>query len=42
MELSKKLIKKKSLTFKGNKEISFDQIEIISRKSKKTYKFNRY
>ena len=34
--LSKKLVaKKKSLPLKGNKEISFDQIELISRNSKK-------
>ena len=33
---STKLIKqKKTLPLKGNKEISFDQIEIITRKSKK-------
>ena len=34
--LSKKLVaKKKSLPLKGNKEISFDQIELVSRNSKK-------
>ena len=37
--LSKKLVaKKKSLPLKGNKEISFDQIELISRNSKKIIK----
>ena len=36
-DISKKLIKqKKALPLNGNKEISFDQIEILSRNSKKT------
>ena len=36
-EESKKLVKqKKSLPLNGNKNISFDHIEIISRNSKKT------
>jgi len=35
---SKKLVKKKkSLPLNDNKEISFDQIELISRKSKKKF-----
>jgi dihydropteroate synthase len=33
--------KKKSLPLNGNKEISFDQIEIISRKSKKKFSINK-
>ena len=38
---SKKLVsKKKSLPLNGNKEISFDHIEIISRKSKKKISIN--
>ena len=37
-KISKDLVKKKkSLPLNGNKEISFDQIEIISRKSKKKF-----
>tara|TARA_A100001011_G_scaffold354197_1_gene396400 strand:+ start:168 stop:1220 length:1053 start_codon:yes stop_codon:yes gene_type:complete len=39
---SKSLVKnKKSLPLNGNKEISFDQIELISRNSKKKIKINR-
>ena len=39
---SKTLVsKKKSLPLNGNKKISFDQIEIISRKSKKKISINR-
>ena len=35
-KVSKNLVsKKKALPLNGNKEVSFDQIEIISRKSKK-------
>ena len=38
---SKNLVKdKKSLPLNGNKEISFDQIELISRNSKKKIKIN--
>ena len=33
--------KKKSLPLNGNKEISFDQVEIISRKSKKKISINK-
>jgi len=40
--ISKNLVKdKKSLPLNGNKEISFDQIELISRNSKKKIKINR-
>ena len=40
--LSKKLVKmKQALTLCGNKEISFDQIELISRNSKKKIKINK-
>ena len=39
---SRSLIKKKkSLCLNGNNEISFDQIEIISRKSKKIISINQ-
>ena len=39
---SKKLVmQKKTLPLNGNKLISFDQIEIISRKSKKTISINK-
>ena len=41
-KISKNLIKdKKSLPLNGNKEISFDQIELISRNSKKKIKINK-
>ena len=41
-DISKKLIKqKKALALNGNKEISFDQIEILSRNSKKTIHFKK-
>jgi len=37
-KVSKNLVsKKKALPLNGNKEVSFDQIEIISRKSKKKF-----
>ena len=40
--ISKNLVKdKKSLPLNGNKEISFDQIELISRNSKKKIKINK-
>jgi len=40
-KISKSLVKeKKSLPLNGNKEISFDQIELISRNSKKKIKIN--
>ena len=32
---SKTLVKKKTIPLNGNNEISFDQVELISRKSKK-------
>ena len=36
--VSKSLVKgKKALPLNGNKELSFDEVEIISRKSKKKY-----
>ena len=39
---SKDLVKKKkSLPLNGNIEISFDQIEIITRQSKKKYQSNK-
>ena len=39
---SKKLVdKKKSIPLNGNKEISFDQIEIITRNSKKKISINQ-
>ena len=41
-KISKSLVKnKKSLPLNGNKEISFDQIELISRNSKKKIKINK-
>ena len=41
-KISKNLVKdKKSLPLNGNKEISFDQIELISRNSKKKIKINK-
>ena len=41
-KISKSLVKnKKSLALNGNKEISFDQIELISRNSKKKIKINK-
>ena len=41
-KISKSLIKdKKSLPLNGNKEVSFDQIELISRSSKKKIKINK-
>ena len=41
-KISKSLVKdKKSLPLSGNKEISFDQIELISRNSKKIIKINK-
>ncbi len=41
-KISKGLVKnKKSLPLNGNKEISFDQIELISRNSKKKIKINK-
>ena len=41
-KISKNLVKqKKSLPLCGNSEISFDQIELISRKSKKKIPINR-
>ena len=41
-KVSKNLVsKKKALPLNGNKEVSFDQIEIISRKSKKKISINK-
>ena len=41
-KISKSLVKnKKSIPLNGNKEISFDQIELISRNSKKKIKINK-
>ena len=40
--ISKSLVrKKKSLPLNGNSQISFDQIELISRKSKKVVSINK-
>ena len=40
--ISKKLVrKKKSLPLNGNSQISFEQIELISRKSKKVISINK-
>ena len=42
MEYIKNLVKKKKLLpLNGNNEISFDQIELISRKSKKKISINK-